>query len=237
MAPRVLTSGSPRREGRYPQPVPADLRPRHVPTRPLTGLAVLLGVKTSGPAGPGPAPVQDTGRGVTGITHDSRLVRPGDLYAALPGSRHHGARFCADAASAGAVAVLTDPAGRDRAIASGLPVFVVGDPRSRLGAVASWVYGNPSARLLLIGVTGTSGKTTTTYLLESGLRAAGHSTGLVGGGETRIGGAGGLRRAGAGGGGPGAAGAGGGSQPPPPGPPALQAFFAVMAARGVPAAA
>src|ERR1039457_4478490 len=189
MAPRVLTSGSPRREGRYPQPVPADLRPRHVPTRPLTGLAVLLGVKTSGRAGTGPAPVQDTGRGVTGITHDSRLVRPGDLYAALPGSRHHGARFCADAASADAVAVLTDPAGRDRAIASGLPVFVVGDPRSRLGAVASWVYGNPSARLLLIGVTGTSGKTTTTYLLESGLRAAGHSTGLVGGVETRIGGA------------------------------------------------
>src|ERR1039457_5237926 len=219
MAPRVLTSGSPRREGRYPQPVPADLRPRHVPTRPLTGLAVLLGVKTSGPAGPGPAPVQDTGRGVTGITHDSRLVRPGDLYAALPGSRHHGARFCADAASAGAVAVLTDPAGRDRAIASGLPVFVVGDPRSRLGAVASWVYGNPSARLLLIGVTGTSGKTTTTYLLESGLRAAGHSTGLVGGVETRIGGA------------PAA------SQLTTPEATDLQAFFAVMADRGVTAAA
>jgi UDP-N-acetylmuramoyl-L-alanyl-D-glutamate--2,6-diaminopimelate ligase len=199
--------------------VPADLRPRHVPTRPLTGLAVLLGVKTSGPAGPGPAPVQDTGRGVTGITHDSRLVRPGDLYAALPGSRHHGARFCADAASAGAVAVLTDPAGRDRAIASGLPVFVVGDPRSRLGAVASWVYGNPSARLLLIGVTGTSGKTTTTYLLESGLRAAGHSTGLVGGVETRIGGAAVA------------------SQLTTPEATDLQAFFAVMADRGVTAAA
>src|ERR1017187_10456730 len=110
MAAGVLTSGSPRREGRYPQPVPADLRPRHVPARPLTGLAVLLGVKTYGPAGPVPAPSQPPGGGVTGITHDSRLVRPGDLYAALPGSKHHGARFCADAASAGAVAGLNDPA-------------------------------------------------------------------------------------------------------------------------------
>jgi UDP-N-acetylmuramoyl-L-alanyl-D-glutamate--2,6-diaminopimelate ligase len=196
--------------------VPADLRPRHVPARPLTGLAVLLGVKTSGP---GPAPTQNAVRGVTGITHDSRLVRPGDLYAALPGSRHHGARFCANAASAGAVAVLTDPAGRELAVASGLPVFVVGDPRSRLGAVASWVYGNPSARLLLIGVTGTSGKTTTTYLLESGLRAAGQSTGLVGGVETRIGDATVA------------------SQLTTPEATDLQAFFAVMADRGVTAAA
>ena len=87
-------------------------------------------------------------------------MRPGDLYAALPGSRHHGADFCGQAAAAGAVAVLTDPAGRDRAIRSGLPVFVVADPRARLGEVAAWVYGDPSGRLLLIGVTGTSGKTT-----------------------------------------------------------------------------
>jgi UDP-N-acetylmuramoyl-L-alanyl-D-glutamate--2,6-diaminopimelate ligase len=179
---------------------------------------VLLGVKTYGPAGPGPAPSQPPGRGVTGITHDSRLVRPGDLYAALPGSKHHGARFCADAAAAGAVAVLTDPAGRDAAVASGLPVFVVGDPRSRLGAVASWIYANPSARLLLIGVTGTSGKTTTTYLLESGLRAAGHSTGLVGGVQTRIGDTAVT------------------SQLTTPEATDLQAFFAVMAESGVSAA-
>ena len=199
--------------------MPADLRPRHVPTRPLTGLAVLLGVKTTGPDGPGQAPSPHPGRGVTGITHDSRLVRPGDLYAALPGSRHHGARFCADAAAAGAVAVLTDPAGRDAAVASGLPVFVVGDPRSRLGAVASWIYGNPSARLLLIGVTGTSGKTTTTYLLESGLRAAGHSTGLVGGVQTRIGATAVT------------------SQLTTPEATDLQAFLGVMAEQGVSAAA
>ena len=66
-------------------------------------------------------------------------------------------------------------------------MFVVADPRARLGEVADWVYRHPSGRLLLIGVTGTSGKTTTSYLLESGLRRAGHLTGLVGGMETRVG--------------------------------------------------
>jgi UDP-N-acetylmuramoyl-L-alanyl-D-glutamate--2,6-diaminopimelate ligase len=167
--------------------VPADLRPRYVPLRSLGGLAGLLGVRTAGRDGPGPLTGPSASRGVSGITHDSRRVQPRDLYAALPGSQHHGARFCAQAASAGATAILTDPAGKELAIRSGLPVFVVGDPRARLGAVSSWIYGNPSGKLTLIGVTGTSGKTTTTYLLESGLRAAGHLTGLVGGVQTRVG--------------------------------------------------
>jgi UDP-N-acetylmuramoyl-L-alanyl-D-glutamate--2,6-diaminopimelate ligase len=149
---------------------------------------VLLGLKTPCPPERGSGSSPGELRRVTGITHDSRRVRPGDLYAALPGSLHHGARFSAQAAAAGAVAVLTDPAGRDRGAATGLPVFVLADPRSRLGDVAAWVYGDPSERLLLIGVTGTSGKTTTTYLLESGLRMAGHLTGLIGGVETRLGG-------------------------------------------------
>ena len=122
----------------------------------------------------------------------SRMTRPpSGLVTCTPrlaGSRHHGASFCGQAAAAGAVAVLTDQAGRERAIRCGLPVFVVADPRARLGEVASWVYGEPSGKLLLIGVTGTSGKTTTTYLIESGLRMAGHLTGLIGGVETRIGG-------------------------------------------------
>ena len=148
---------------------------------------MLLGVRTAGRDAPGPLSVPRASRGVSGITHDSRRVQPGDLYAALPGSNHHGGRFCAQAASAGAAAILTDPAGKELAIRSGLPVFVVADPRSRLGAVASWIYGHPAQKLTLIGVTGTSGKTTTTYLLESGLRAAGHLTGLVGGVQTRVG--------------------------------------------------
>jgi len=195
------------------------LRPTRVAPRPLTGLASLLGVKMTSPAELDPF----AGRGgpamVTGVTHDSRRVRPGDLYAALPGSRQHGARFCREAAAAGAVAVLTDAGGRDAATACALPVFVVSDVRARVGEVAAWVYGLPSERLLLIGVTGTSGKTTTSYLLESGLRMAGHLTGLVGGVETR---AGSLTAP---------------SELTTPEATDLQALFAVMVEQGVTAAA
>jgi UDP-N-acetylmuramoyl-L-alanyl-D-glutamate--2,6-diaminopimelate ligase len=166
--------------------VPADLRPERVPVRPFAGLAVLLGLRTSGQDALDVLTGLSGPTGVTGITHDSRLVRPGDLYAALPGSQVHGARFCAQAAAAGAAAVLPDPAGRDDAERSGLPAFVVADPRARLGEVAAWIYGYPSEHLLLLGVTGTSGKTTSTYLLEAGLREAGYRTGLIGGVQTRI---------------------------------------------------
>jgi UDP-N-acetylmuramoyl-L-alanyl-D-glutamate--2,6-diaminopimelate ligase len=188
---------------------------------------VLLGLKAAPGQLPGPAgrPGSGTRAGsagsavTTGITHDSRRVRPGDVYAALPGSHQHGARFCGQAAQAGAVAILTDPGGRNLAAGCGLPVFVVAEPRMRLGEVAAWIYGNPSARLQLIGVTGTSGKTTTTYLIESGLRMAGHLTGLVGGVETRV------------------AGVAAASELTTPEATDLQALFAVMAERGVTAAA
>ena len=101
-------------------------------------------------------------------------MRPGDLYAALPATRTHGAAYSDQAVAAGAVAILTDPDGRDRAARTGVPVFVVSSPRERLGDVSCWIYGDPSHRMTMIGVTGTSGKTTTSYLCEAGLRAAGH---------------------------------------------------------------
>jgi UDP-N-acetylmuramoyl-L-alanyl-D-glutamate--2,6-diaminopimelate ligase len=167
--------------------VPAALRPERPPGRPLAGLAALLGLRSSGSQVTEHEPASGRAGGLTGITHDSRAVRPGDLYAALPGSTVHGARFCDQAAAAGALAVLTDPSGRDAAVRSGLPVLVVADPRARLGEVAAWIYGDPSSRLLLIGVTGTAGKSTSSYLLESGLRAAGYQSGLIGGVEIRIG--------------------------------------------------
>ena len=113
--------------------MPPALRPEHVTARPLAELAALLGLKSAHQAGPDAHSAPAGLTGVSGLTHDSRRVRPGDLYAALPGSRVHGARFCADAAAAGAVAVLTDQAGRAAALASGLPVFVVAGPRARLG--------------------------------------------------------------------------------------------------------
>jgi UDP-N-acetylmuramoyl-L-alanyl-D-glutamate--2,6-diaminopimelate ligase len=124
---------------------------------------------------------------VTGVTHASGEVRPGDLYAALPGARRHGADFIAAAAAAGATAVLTDPAGAPVAAAAGLPALVTADPRAALGTVAAAVYGDPTAELTVIGLTGTAGKTSTAYLVESGLRAAGMTTGLIGTVETRLG--------------------------------------------------
>ncbi|MGI5237189.1 UDP-N-acetylmuramoyl-L-alanyl-D-glutamate--2,6-diaminopimelate ligase [Dactylosporangium sp. CA-139066] len=122
---------------------------------------------------------------VTGVTHSSSAVRPGDLYAALPGSKVHGAQFIPDALQRGALAVLTDPAGvRPDA---GVPFIVVDRPRDVLGDVASKIYGEPTRKLTTIGITGTAGKTSTTYLIEAGLRAAGQVTGLIGTVETRLG--------------------------------------------------
>jgi UDP-N-acetylmuramoyl-L-alanyl-D-glutamate--2,6-diaminopimelate ligase len=181
----------------------------------MSALSTLLGVRL---VSVGSLEPNELGS-LSGLTLDSRSVEPGDLYVALPGARVHGAAFCADAVAAGAVAVLTDPDGRARAVASGVPVFVLADPRARLGEIACWMYGDPSARLRLIGVTGTSGKTTSTYLIEAGLRAAGHLTGLIGGVELRVGD---QRLA---------------SSLTTPEAPDLQGLFAVMAERGVTAAA
>ncbi|MEU2791951.1 UDP-N-acetylmuramoyl-L-alanyl-D-glutamate--2,6-diaminopimelate ligase [Streptomyces sp. NPDC007100] len=165
-----------------PGPFPGAPRPERVRATPLADLAEQLG--TSVPAAADVA--------VTGITHDSRAVRPGDVYAALPGARFHGADFANQAADLGAAAVLTDPAGRERAAATGLPVLVVDEPRARMGALAVSIYGDPGKDLLQIGITGTSGKTTTAYLIDGGLRAAAHKsggglTGLIGTVESRIG--------------------------------------------------
>ena len=118
---------------------------------------------------------------VTGVTLRSQDAQPGDLFAALPGASSHGGRFAGDAIRRGAVAVLTDPEGLHFIGADAtVPVLVRPDPRSVLGGLAATVYGDPSRRLRMIGVTGTSGKTTTTYLVEAGLRAAGRVAGLVG---------------------------------------------------------
>ena len=154
-----------------PVPRPAGNRPLL-----LSDLADLVGPVVDGPAG---------GPRIGGVTLASAEVRPGDLYAALPGSRTHGARYAADAAARGAVALLTDPTGRVDAAATGLPVCVVPDPRAVVGAVADRVYGEPSRHLAVLGITGTNGKTTTAYLVEAGLAAAGYGTGLIGTVQTR----------------------------------------------------
>jgi UDP-N-acetylmuramoyl-L-alanyl-D-glutamate--2,6-diaminopimelate ligase len=144
----------------------------------LAELAALVGAPVRG---------DGTSVAVTGVTHSSHSVRRGDLYAALPGARHHGASFVPEAAAAGAVAVFTDEAGVAAADAAGLPVVAVAAPRELLGAVASKVYGEPTRTLEVLGITGTAGKTSTAYLVEAGLRADGRTAGLIGTVETRLG--------------------------------------------------
>ncbi len=117
---------------------------------------------------------------VTGVSIDSRRVLPGDLYVALPGRATHGARFAAAAVAAGASAILTDAAGADLAGDAGVPVVVVTDPRSELARVAAQAYGRPADHLLMLGVTGTAGKTSTAFLLEAGLAAAGLAAATIG---------------------------------------------------------
>lgn len=154
---------------------------------------------------------------VTGAALRAQHVVPGDLFAALPGAQTHGADFAAEAIAAGAAAVLTDEAGAARPglRAATVPVLVHPAPREVLGSMAAWIYGEPSLQLSVLGVTGTSGKTTTAYLVEAGLRAADRRTGLIGTVETRIDG---ERLA---------------SAFTTPEAPDLQALLAVMASRGV----
>lgn len=189
------------------QPVPVARVAAHI------GARVLLGGVERPPAGDTDA----DGAVVTGVTLRAQHVFGGDLFAALPGSRVHGADYVAGALAAGATAVLTDPAGarRPQLRDSGVPVLVHDDPRGVLGYAAALVYGQPSRHLSVLGVTGTSGKTTTSYLVDAGLRAAGRVTGLVGTVETRVAG---ERLA---------------SAFTTPEAPDLQALFAVMVERGV----
>jgi len=200
-----------------PSALPASsLRPRHPVGVTLGEVADCAGAAAGSAAGTGLGAVPGTVSGavsgaaadlrITGITLRAQDVRAGDLFAALPGSRVHGSRYAADAVRAGAVAVLTDPAGAaviqetlggppdsetgrtTQDPPEDAPVLVVDHPRAVLGSVAATIYGDPSRHLGVVGVTGTAGKTTTCYLLEAALAADGSTTGLIGTVETRIGG-------------------------------------------------
>lgn len=123
---------------------------------------------------------------VTGISLNSRTVQPGDVYVALPGATRHGADFVSQAVTAGAVAVVTDDDGA-RLLAlsadTSVPVLVVDEPRAAVGGLAALIYRSRpegAASPALFGVTGTNGKTTTTYFINALLQALGRRTGLIG---------------------------------------------------------
>jgi UDP-N-acetylmuramoyl-L-alanyl-D-glutamate--2,6-diaminopimelate ligase len=115
-------------------------------------------------------------RTVTSVTDDSRAVASGSLFVAVKGERVDGHRFVAQAAQAGAAAIVAQ-----EAVETGsLPFVKVADSRKALGFIGSRFYGDPSARLSMIGVTGTNGKTTTTYLCKALLEGIGRHVGLIG---------------------------------------------------------
>jgi UDP-N-acetylmuramoyl-L-alanyl-D-glutamate--2,6-diaminopimelate ligase len=117
---------------------------------------------------------------VRGISLDSRQVRPGWLYAALAGTATHGAKFIQQALDAGAVAILTDPAGKLIAGDVPVPVLLAENPRAMLAQLAADLYRRPARDLLMFAVTGTAGKTSTVAMLAAGLAGAGYPVGTIG---------------------------------------------------------
>ena len=171
-----------------PTASPASLRPRRPDGATLSTIAESIGARLSHSPD-----IEFPEITLSGITLRAQDVRPGDLFAALPGSKVHGSRYAAGAVAAGAVAVLTDAAGGDAlddlargGRPLGVPVMVTETPRALLGSIARAIYGDPSRELAVVGITGTSGKTTTCYLLEAALAADGSKTGLIGTVQTRI---------------------------------------------------
>lgn len=126
---------------------------------------------------------------LTGVTHASQDVRPGDLYFALPGARVHGARFAAEALAAGAHAIVTDAEGWHLLEQEGVNAvgIAVEHPRSVMPAAAQIVYATSQLTAKVYGVTGTNGKTSVVYILATLLELLGERVGLSSTAERRIG--------------------------------------------------
>ena len=112
---------------------------------------------------------------VAGIAYDSRQVRAGDVFVCITGERFDGHDFIRDALERGAVGIVGQ-----RGLPEGVPGALVEDSRRALGLISARFFDYPASRMGLIGITGTNGKTTTSYLVKSILEAAGYKVGLVG---------------------------------------------------------
>ena len=112
---------------------------------------------------------------VSGLAYSSQSVTPGTLFFCVPGFRSDGHDFAPDAVERGAVALVCQ-----RALGLGVPEVVVEDVRAAMGPAAARFYGDPTAELEVVGITGTNGKTTTAFLVRHLLEAAGRQCGLLG---------------------------------------------------------
>ena len=147
---------------------------------PIAGLEVMsransptIGVLASGLIGR--SMIGDQAASISEIEYDSRRIQSGNLFVALVGSYDDGHEFAADAVERGAGALLVE-----RRLPIDIPQIVVPDTRAALATVAAEFYRHPSRELKVIGITGTDGKTTTSYLTEAIFEAAGFKTGMIG---------------------------------------------------------
>ena len=115
--------------------------------------------------------------GIEGVSYDSRRVEKGHLFVCIRGEKHDGHAFASDAWERGAIAFVVE---RNVDLPREAVVARVKDSRLALGFIAKSFYGDPSSKMGIIGVTGTNGKTTTTYLVKSILEEAGYLTGILG---------------------------------------------------------
>ncbi|MEK3882512.1 UDP-N-acetylmuramoyl-L-alanyl-D-glutamate--2,6-diaminopimelate ligase [Paenibacillus sp. PL2-23] len=120
---------------------------------------------------------------ITGVEKDSRKVKPGGLFLCVPGLTVDGHTFAADAVKRGASALVCE-----RELPLEVPQLIVKDCRLATAVISDYVYGHPSSQVKVIGVTGTNGKTTTTYLIERILNDSGKPSGVIGTIEWRYGG-------------------------------------------------
>ena len=125
------------------------------------------------------------------VTQDSRTVRPGACFVAVPGFHIDGHRFLADAIAAGAAAVVVQgdrrPLWEPLVAPGGAPIVEVPETRAALADLAAAFHDFPACKMIVVGVTGTDGKSTTCYLISAILEAAGLSTGIIGGVEFKVG--------------------------------------------------
>jgi UDP-N-acetylmuramoyl-L-alanyl-D-glutamate--2,6-diaminopimelate ligase len=139
-----------------------------------TGVRVdVLAVRV--PAGRLRAVVGEGSVRVTGVTHDSRAVAPGALFACVVGEHHDGHAFAPSAVESGAAALLVE-----RELPLAVTQIVVDDTRAVLGHIAAAFHGEPGLALTMVGITGTNGKTTTAHLIAAALRSLGRAVGVIG---------------------------------------------------------
>jgi len=114
---------------------------------------------------------------VQGLQYDSRLIQPGELFFAIRGFKVDGHEFVQHAVDRGAVAVVVE---EQQSLSQSITQIIVSDSRVAMGEMAAAYYGYPGDHLRVIGITGTNGKTTTTYLIKAILQQAGYKVGLIG---------------------------------------------------------